>query len=365
MKRFLALLLLLPLRAPAAAADSARGAQLFETLSCIQCHSVNGHGGTAAPDLGRRVDRDFTPASLAATMWNHAPTMWAAMKQRQLEPGDLNPQAASDLMAFFYAARFFDKPGDAARGKALFAGKHCAECHGISSAKLPEAKPVAEWQAIGHPMALADAMWNHAATMKEEFARRKIAWPRLDAQDLTDMLVYLRNLPETRNGASRVEITAGAEGRELFEKKGCAGCHTGKLALPGMVQGRTLTEIAAAMWNHEPLMAASPPQLSVDEMREIVSYVWSEQFFRGSGNAHAGERVFAAKGCASCHRDPSGGAPRLTGGNFDAAAIISALWHHGPRMLAQMNSRSLAWPRFEGRQMSDLLAYLNSAREQH
>ena len=75
------------LHAATVAADSARGAQLFETLSCVQCHSINGKGGTAAPDLGRRIDRDFTPASLAATMWNHAPAMWAAMRDAKHPSG--------------------------------------------------------------------------------------------------------------------------------------------------------------------------------------------------------------------------------------------------------------------------------------
>ena len=85
--------------------DSARGQRLFETLACVQCHSVNGKGGGAAPDLGQMVDRDFTPATLAATMWNHAPGMWAAMRNRQIVAGELDEQAAQDLMAFFYAAR--------------------------------------------------------------------------------------------------------------------------------------------------------------------------------------------------------------------------------------------------------------------
>src|ERR1700685_2627145 len=84
------------LHAAEIAADSARGAQLFEMLACVQCHSINGKGGTAAPDLGRRIDRNFTPAALAATMWNHAPTMWAAMRARNIELGDLSEQAAAD-----------------------------------------------------------------------------------------------------------------------------------------------------------------------------------------------------------------------------------------------------------------------------
>src|SRR5580704_2791172 len=101
------------LRSANVVADSTRGALLFETLSCVQCHSINGKGGTAGPDLGRRIDRNFTPASLAATMWNHAPTMWAAMRDRSIELGDMNDQAAADLFAYFYSAHFFEKPGDA------------------------------------------------------------------------------------------------------------------------------------------------------------------------------------------------------------------------------------------------------------
>ena len=57
-------------------------------------------------------------------MWNHAPTMWAAMRAREIQAGDSNPQSAADLFAYFYAARFFEKPGDAGRGKALFRPAH-------------------------------------------------------------------------------------------------------------------------------------------------------------------------------------------------------------------------------------------------
>jgi mono/diheme cytochrome c family protein len=348
------------LEAATIAADSTRGEHLFETLSCVQCHSINGTGGTIAPDLGRRIDRNFTPATLAATMWNHAPTMWAAMGARNIPLGDLNDQAAADLFAYFYSVRFFEKPGDAGRGKSLFESRRCADCHGLTQAKLPAARPVSQWESIGQPIALASAMWNHGATMREEFAKRNLKWPELTSQDLTDLLVYLRNLPELRNTATRVEISAGAEGEALFRSKGCEGCHTGKLTLAGRLKGKTLTDIAAAMWNHQPRMAATSAQLTIEEMREITSYLWAAQFFEDAGDSAAGRRVFTGKRCAVCHEDAASGAPKLAGRTFSGVTMVSALWHHGPQMLDQMKAKSIAWPRFEGAQMSNLIAFLNS-----
>jgi mono/diheme cytochrome c family protein len=342
--------------------DSARGERLFSTLSCMGCHSLNGQGGKIGPDLGRRIDRNFTPASLAATMWNHAPTMWSAMRERNVRAGDLNEQAAADLFAYFYSVRFFNKPGDAGRGKRLFSSKHCADCHGLTEAKLPEAKPVSHWESIGHPVDLVDAMWNHAARMRQEFARRNLPWAELTAQDLDDMLVYLRNLPSRRNVQAGFVIASGARGQALYESKGCASCHTGKLGLASRLKNRTLTDIAAAMWNHEPKMAENPPQFTEDEMRELVSYLWAGQFFRDEGNPSAGERVFTSKHCAACHNNPSSGVPKLTGSgrSFTAATMVSSLWYHGPRMLGEMNSKGIRWPRFEGREMANLIAYLNA-----
>ena len=42
------------------------------------------------------------------------------------------------------------------------------------------------------------------------------------------------------------------------------------------------------MWDHEPRMPAAPAPLSLGEMREIVSYLWADQFFEDAGNPAAG-----------------------------------------------------------------------------
>ncbi|HTB13464.1 MAG TPA: cytochrome c, partial [Bryobacteraceae bacterium] len=170
MRRQLGVLVLAALagRAQGTIADSERGRQLFGMLSCVQCHSVNGQGGSAGPDLGRIVDRGFTPAGLAATMWNHAPAMWAAMREQGIRAGDMNAQAAADLFAYFYSTRFFELPGDAGRGKRAFAARGCSHCHGLKVGLLPRVRPVSEWGSLNDPVALTEAMWNHAPLMLAE-----------------------------------------------------------------------------------------------------------------------------------------------------------------------------------------------------
>jgi mono/diheme cytochrome c family protein len=347
-------------------ADSARGLELFGTLSCVQCHSVNGKGGSIGPELGRMVDRGFTPATLAATMWNHAPAMWAAMRQQDIRAGDLNEQAAADLFAYFYSARFFESPGDAARGKHAFNIRGCSNCHGLREALLPRIRPVSQWESLADPVALTEAMWNHAPLMLAESQVKRQPWPRLGAQELTDILVYLRNLSFSPAKAPSFQIGASIDGEAVFKAKGCAGCHSSVLQLSKMLRGKTLTEFSAAMWNHEPVLSkagASPARFAPGEMRDLLGYLWAQQFFEDAGSAAAGRRVFVSKKCAGCHEDASK-APKLgRAAGFNGAAMVSALWRHGPSMLGQMKKQGVAWPRFEGAQMADLLAYLNTKKQ--
>jgi mono/diheme cytochrome c family protein len=345
-------------------ADSARGRELFGTLSCVQCHSVNGKGGSNGLDLGRIVDRGFTPATLAATMWNHAPAMWTAMDKQGVHAGDLNEQAAADLFAYFYSARYFETPGDAARGKRTFAAR-CSNCHGLQQWLLPRIKPVSQWESLGDPAALTEAMWNHAPLMLAESQLKQQPWPRLAAQELTDILVYLRNLPFVPSKPPSFQIGSSTEGEAVFRAKGCAGCHSSVSQLSNATRGKTLTEVAAAMWNHEPILSkagSTPAKFAPGEMKNLFGYLWAQQFFEDAGAALAGRRVFLSKKCAACHEDTSK-APKLErAGGFNGATMVSALWRHGPSMLSQMKKQGMAWPRFEGSQMADLIVYLNSKK---
>jgi mono/diheme cytochrome c family protein len=350
---------------PVFTADSTRGADLFASLSCAQCHSVNGRGGSRAPDLGQLTDRNFTPSSLAATMWNHAPAMWSAMDAANVRRPNVDEQSAADLFAYFYSTRFFEKPGDAARGKRLFTGRGCAGCHGLTTEVRPGIPPVSRWSNLNDPFALSEAMWNHMPRMLAAMKSRSTSWPSLTGQDLSDLLVYLRNLPSTRQLVPRFEITSGADGKTLFWAKDCQRCHNSDTSFAGRIRGRTLTDVAAEMWNHGPRMAAlnvPPATFQPGELRDLLSYVWARQFFEDARDPVRGRRVFVAKQCASCHE--TGAAPALpaAGRVYNGPTMIAVLWRHGPAMLDRMKSQRLAWPHLDAADMSGLIAYLNTSR---
>jgi mono/diheme cytochrome c family protein len=344
-------------------ADARRGADFFQAQHCVDCHGVKGGGTSKAPDLGRRLDRDYTPAGIAARMWDHAPVMWAAMAQNNIPIPTVSPDQAADLFAYFYAARYFEKPGEAERGKKFFQEKRCIECHSVGGVGGTAGPPVEKWESLSAPVVLIQRMWNHQTQMHNAMAARGIGWPTVTGQDLTDMLVYLQNLPGRRNTQSILLLpAAGPDGETLFREKGCAECHKGALALENRLGDMTLTDVAAAMWNHAPQMRQPPPELSVEEWRQLISYVWAKQFFATRGDAGRGHKVFDSKKCSVCHNDASSGAPQLTkpAEPYSAITMVSALWKHGPAMLKMMQEKHISWPQLTQADMGNLIAYLNS-----
>jgi cytochrome c2 len=354
------------LSAATISADSTRGAQVFRTQGCIGCHALKGVGGKIGPDLGKIVDRGFTPAALAATMWNHAPSMWAEMRRRGVTPPAMSEQESADLFAYFYSLRFFEQPGDAGRGKALFTSQKCDACHGLDEPKIKGVNPVAEWTAPASPLELVETMWNHSTAMYALMAQNSVPLPRLTGQNLADLLVYTRSVGARAPREGVFRTTAEDDGQALFKSKGCQTCHavSTRFLSGGWHPSGTLTDIAADMWNHSVDMSLKNTTFAPGEMRRIVNYIWFSRFIEGGRNTTNGWKAFSAK-CAVCHDDPSSGAPSTIGGltatgkYFTGVTMISALTHHGPAMMEKMQEKHLTWPRFSAEDMSGLMAYLN------
>ncbi len=339
--------------------DAERGKALLQSLNCIVCHSVNGAGGKSAPDLWRGQDRSFSPYQMAGILWNPDPAMGGALDRQGVARHGLTEQQAADLFVYFFATRLFDVPGNGKRGRQVFLGRRCGECHGVGSPVRPGIRPVAEWDSLWDPIALAQRMWNHSHDMARALDRSKVAYPLLSAQEMTDLLVWLRSArAQTRE--DEFSPAAPESGQALFVSKGCAGCHSGTRALEASRTRHNLDDFAAAMWNHP--LRAGPRQapMSYEEMRRLVGYLVATQFFEERGNLQNGERLFAKKGCSGCHDDPSSGAPGRSemAGRMTSFEMVAALWKHGPVMRNAMRQRSVPWPRFEGAEMADVSAYL-------
>jgi cytochrome c2 len=360
----------------AQAGDAQAGAAVLKDRQCTVCHSVSGRGGSLAPDLARRSRGDFTPATLAAMMWNHGPAMWRAMDQLSLAVPALRSDEILDLYAYFFWLRYFEPPGDAGRGRVVFVSKSCNQCHAlvVTNGTGP-GRPVPQWAALTDPVLWIQNMWNHGGEMSRELQNKGIAWPHLTVQEMTDLMVYLLNLPGLPPREPGLRFGQAAAGEDVLRDKNCMDCHTFGVAAPGMVdlaavsrRERSLTGLAATMWNHRPIMAAAAEQKGVPmkpfegrQMAHLISYLFEENYFDEPGDAARGANLFQSKQCGACHGVAGTGAPNLLGSASASmpATFASAVWLHGPAMLKTMQQRGINWPNLTGRDVNDLMAHLN------
>jgi cytochrome c2 len=355
--------------------DSNRGAQLLRENRCTLCHAIEGTGGGSAPDFARPSTRGYSAATMAALLWNHGPAMWSAMRRQNIAVSALGEAEMRDIYAYFYALRYFDPPGDAGRGKAVFTSKHCYRCHALTADAGGIGPPVPLWPSLSDPVLWLQQMWNHAGEMARQMERDGIRWPRFSAREMVDLIVYVENLPGPRLRTPTLRLGDPANGAQLFETKNCAQCHSFGGNDPSKVdlleaaqQERRLTGLAVGMWNHRPLMEAAArnrglqlPTFQGDEMADLLAHLFERGYFAVRGDARRGERLFRQKSCATCHGEPASGAPNLAAMDvtFTAPRFAAAIWSHGPTMLDQIRQKGLPWPSLTERDVADLLSFLN------
>lgn len=314
--------------------DASRGALHLESLRCTSCHRFNGLWDSAG--LGKLFKTRLSPTRLAGAVWSHAPKMWNAAPS-------ITAEQSADLMAYFFAAGYFERIGDARRGAARFLKLQCAKCH-------PD-NEVARWTIIASPSGLLAAMWVHAPRMKTAMETRELTWPSVSEQDMRDILAYVAARTGKTNHLPQIQFGAADRGEMLFNSKQCASCHQGPLALTATPVAHSLTETAASLWNHAPMLTRTSQTLNAAQLSDLLAYLWSLRYFDELGNATRGSQVFTAKGCASCHNNT----PRNP---LTAATALQAIWQHAPGAKGG-NRNSEPWPLFVGDEFADLLAFWN------
>ena len=60
------------------------GREVFQSKSCIVCHSLNGKGGRIGSELGRERQLPGSIVQFAGEMWNHSPEMWRTSEVRNV-----------------------------------------------------------------------------------------------------------------------------------------------------------------------------------------------------------------------------------------------------------------------------------------
>lgn len=359
--------------------DPQTGMRAFFDKGCARCHALLGEGGRSAPDLARAPGGLLSAGDLVAAMWNHAPSMWDKMRQEHFTPPKFEESEMANLFAFLYSVRSLDEPGNPERGRRLLAEKKCLVCHSVVGQGGRAGPDLKNWASYRNPVSWLQAMWNHAPAMKVMMAQRGLAWPQFQGSDVADLIAYIRTVAATSK--NRVYLRPGdpEAGRRIMQDKGCTACHAihGEGGRRGPDFGarqwpRTLGQFAGLMWNHAPEMWASMqaqkiprPQFSNKEMADLIAYLFSQRYFEAAGNATQGRRMFQEKGCAGCH--PAGGGsgtgPDLARwrGGASPIPVATALWNHGPVMLARMQQAQIPWPRLAAKDIADLLEYLGQS----
>jgi mono/diheme cytochrome c family protein len=165
-------------------------------------------------------------------------------------------------------------------------------------------------------------------------------------------------------------------GSRVFGSKGCSQCHAvngvgGKVAddLGRIAKPRTFYDLASAMWNHLPAMAAqmrqlkkTPPSLSARETGDLIAFLATINYFDPGGDAKVGKQLFVEKQCVVCHQIERVGG--VFGPSLDSVAqfgpifFAATMWNHGPSMAEAMQARGIKRPQFSGNELRDLIAYV-------
>lgn len=354
------------------------GSRLFIEKGCIRCHAVHGVGETTGPDLGRGLlNRPLL--EIAGLMWNHSKGMERIFQEKRLARPQFKPSEMASVLTFLYYLGSLDPAGDAAAGARLFRQKGCETCHSVGGRGGDVGRELDKYSRYASPLYLTADLWKQGEAMAEKMREKGVPRPTFDGNDIADLLAYIRS---AGGGTERVYVSPGSpeRGEELFVQKRCIDCHSvrghgGKVGPDlGINLKGSLLRITGAMWNKGPRMWATMaergigiPSLGVEELADLVSYLYFFQFIDPPGDAGRGWAVYREKQCGTCHvaEDGKPVAPPL-GGVVEKLetplGVMTEMWNHAGEMEEKMAEENVPWPIFKGGEMADLIAYLLSVR---
>ena len=280
------------------------------------------------------------------------------------------------LVAGSLFAQELEFPSDPLSGRLVFEEKKCIACHAVGGYGGTAGPDLSQEQYFGSSLELASIIWNHAPQMNRKFRQLRMDRPQLSETEMLELLgflYYLRYLGEPGGVAN---------GKRLLESKGCISCHSvgGKGGTIGpdfrQIQryGAALYMVQA-MWNHGPAMqeqigkaGGDYPMLTGQDIVDIAAYLREVTTSNVAvrmipGNPKNGRVLFEEKHCSDCHLG-EGKPKRIEPGLIQidlrkgVTEVASMMWNHGQVMMEYMDEEHIEWPRFEGNEMADIIAYI-------
>lgn len=353
-------------------ANPLSGRIVFEKKGCIDCHSIDVFVGKTGPDLGRgKVFRSFY--DLGSRLWNHAPRMAVQADSLEKEWPTMTIDELNKLISYLFFLRYLGEPGDAARGEKLLRSKTCLNCHRIGKKGASGGISLDQLTEYASPLYIAQVIWNHGPAMKKEMTARGIKRPTFGDRDMSDISAYLREYSRGQFAKRRYMSPGNPKvGAKLFDEKGCIKCHSPDpnrsskgAPLNKMKMHRSVTDIAAAMWNHGGIMEnlireekISWPEFSGSEMADLIAFLYFYDYYGRPGNPNRGKQVFQTKSCIKCHGSDHPLTIQRANLFATPTGLVSTMWNHVPYMHDLSVTKNIEWPKLSETDLRDLYAYL-------